>query len=80
MSQYKYMFTLDNSELVFTDDALDAIAELAIKKRTGKLGMFHSTFIDEFRLKTGTQDSWNKESEKIITLQYFQVLEDWEAF
>lgn len=57
MSQYKYMFTLDNSELVFTDDALDAIAELAIKKRTGKLGMFHSTFIDEFRLNTGTQDS-----------------------
>ena len=36
ISQYKYMFTLDDSALVFTDDALDAIAELAIKKRTGK--------------------------------------------
>ena len=35
IAQYKYMFTLDGSELVFTDDALDAIAEMAIKKRTG---------------------------------------------
>ena len=34
------MFKLDHSELVFTDDALDAIAELAIKKRTGKLLSF----------------------------------------
>ncbi|XP_063694492.1 ATP-dependent Clp protease ATP-binding subunit ClpX-like [Bolinopsis microptera] len=39
ISQYKYMFTLDDSALVFTDDALDAIAELAIKKRTGARGL-----------------------------------------
>ena len=45
VSQYKYMFTLDNSELVFTDDALDAIAELAIKKRTGKLEIFSLDFL-----------------------------------
>jgi ATP-dependent protease Clp ATPase subunit len=39
------MFTLDHSKLVFTDDALDAIAELAIKKRTGKFfGVFSACY------------------------------------
>ena len=35
IAQYKHLFELDECELVFTDDSLDAIAELAIKKRTG---------------------------------------------
>jgi ATP-dependent Clp protease ATP-binding subunit ClpX len=37
--QYQAMFTLDNVELVFTDDALEAAAELAIKHETGARGL-----------------------------------------
>lgn len=39
IAQYKHLFELDECELVFTDDSLDAIAELAIKKRTGARGL-----------------------------------------
>jgi len=39
IAQYKHLFELDDCELVFTDDSLDAIAELAIKKRTGARGL-----------------------------------------
>ena len=35
ISQYIYMMELDDCKLNFTDDAFDAIAEQAIKKRTG---------------------------------------------
>lgn len=37
--QYKAMFTLDNVELVFTDDALHSAADLAIKHETGARGL-----------------------------------------
>jgi ATP-dependent Clp protease ATP-binding subunit ClpX len=37
--QYKAMFALDNVELVFTDEALDAAASLAIERETGARGL-----------------------------------------
>lgn len=37
--QYKKMFALDNVELVFTDDAIKTIADLALKRGTGARGL-----------------------------------------
>lgn len=37
--QYKHMFKLDNVELNFDDDALDAVADRAIKLKTGARGL-----------------------------------------
>ncbi|MDD6056238.1 MAG: ATP-dependent protease ATP-binding subunit ClpX [Helicobacter sp.] len=37
--QYKKIFALDGAELVFKDDALEAIAELAISRQTGARGL-----------------------------------------
>jgi ATP-dependent Clp protease ATP-binding subunit ClpX len=39
IKQYKKMFALDKVELVFTDDAIEAIANLAIKRGTGARGL-----------------------------------------
>lgn len=37
--QYKHMFKLDNVDLSFDDDALDAVADKAIKLKTGARGL-----------------------------------------
>ena len=37
--QFKFSFELDNVDLQFTDDAIDAIAEIAIKHETGARGL-----------------------------------------
>jgi len=37
--QFKKMFTLDYIELVFTDDSLEAMADLALKRKTGARGL-----------------------------------------
>ena len=37
IAQYKYLLELDDCKLTFTDDSLNAIADLAIQKRTGEL-------------------------------------------
>jgi len=39
VKQYKYLFSLDKCELVFTENGLNAIAQLAIRKRTGARGL-----------------------------------------
>ncbi len=39
VKQYKKLFSLDNVELEFTDDALKAIAEKTIKQKTGARGL-----------------------------------------
>ncbi len=38
-SQYKALFELNNVELRFTNDALEAIADLALKRKTGARGL-----------------------------------------
>ncbi len=39
VKQYQHLFALDNVELVFTQDALEAIAEEALKQKTGARGL-----------------------------------------
>lgn len=39
ISQYKALFNMDDVELEFTDDALEAIAELTIERHTGARGL-----------------------------------------
>ena len=39
VKQFKKLFALDNVELVFTDEALEAAAEAAIERRTGARGL-----------------------------------------
>ncbi len=37
--QYSHLFSMENSELIFTNDALECIARLAMEKRTGARGL-----------------------------------------
>ena len=39
VKQFKTLFSMEDAELEFTDDALTAIAELAIKRKTGARGL-----------------------------------------
>lgn len=39
IKQYKKLFEMDNVELEFTDDAVEAIAELALERSTGARGL-----------------------------------------
>lgn len=39
ISQYKYLLSLDDCELIFTDESLEAIADLVIKRRSGARGL-----------------------------------------
>ncbi len=39
VKQYVELFRMDNTELIFTDDALEAVAELALEKKTGARGL-----------------------------------------
>ena len=39
LKQFKALFNMDNVELEFTDDALNAIAELTLEKKTGARGL-----------------------------------------
>ena len=39
IKQYKKLFEIEGAELVFTDDALKAVAEAAIKRKTGARGL-----------------------------------------
>ena len=39
VKQYKKLFDLDDVELEFTEEALDAVAELALKRVTGARGL-----------------------------------------
>ena len=39
VKQYVQLFAMDNVELVFADDALEAVAEMALEKKTGARGL-----------------------------------------
>ena len=39
IKQYQKLFALENVELTFTDDALEAIAQKGIKRKTGARGL-----------------------------------------
>ncbi len=50
LKQYQYMFTMEDCELAFTPEALEAIANMAIKKRTGARGL--RTIVENILLET----------------------------
>lgn len=39
VSQYEYLFSLDGVELVMTDEAIEAVAEMALARKTGARGL-----------------------------------------
>ena len=39
MKQYKYLFDMEGAEIVFTKEALDAIAKKAMARKTGARGL-----------------------------------------
>ena len=39
VKQYEQLFAMDNVELVFMDEALEAVAEMALEKKTGARGL-----------------------------------------
>ncbi len=49
IKQYKKLFALNKTELLFEDDALDAIAEKALKRKTGARGL--RSIIEELLLE-----------------------------
>ena len=50
LKQYVKLFDMDNVKLTLTDDALEAIAELAIKRNTGARGL--RSIMENIMMKT----------------------------
>ena len=50
VKQFQKMFELDNIDLVFTDEALDAMADLALERKTGARGL--RSILENILLKT----------------------------
>ncbi|MBQ8641361.1 MAG: ATP-dependent Clp protease ATP-binding subunit ClpX [Clostridia bacterium] len=79
--QYRKLFSMDNVELTFTDDALHAVAELAIERNTGARGlrsileevmtdiMFEIPSRDDIAGVTITRDTITKKAAPELTLK-----------
>lgn len=65
IKQYKKLFALNNAELSFTDDAIQAIAERALKRSTGARGL--RSIIEEQLLENMFNFSDLNDKEIIIT-------------
>ena len=63
VNQYKYLFEIDNVELIFRDEALESIAKKAIKRKTGARGL--RSIMEELLMET-MFDLPNKDLEKVI--------------
>ena len=71
VKQYKKLFEIDGVELEFTDDAIDAIVEKAIERKTGARGL--RSIIEEIMTDIMFEIPSNKKIEKcIITKQTVQ--------
>ena len=62
--QFKKMFTLDYIELVFTDDSLEAMADLALKRKTGARGL--RSILEKILLDQMYESPSRKDITKII--------------
>jgi ATP-dependent Clp protease ATP-binding subunit ClpX len=62
--QFKKMFTLDDIELVFTDDSLEAMADLALKRKTGARGL--RSILEKILLDQMYESPSRKDITKII--------------
>ena len=63
VNQYKYLFEIDDVELIFRDEALESIAKKAIKRKTGARGL--RSIMEELLMET-MFDLPNKDLEKVI--------------
>ena len=73
IKQFKKMFELDDVELVFTDDSLDAMADLALKRKTGARGL--RSIIEKLLLDQMYESPSRKDITKII-IDKENVLDD----
>lgn len=64
IKQYKTLFSMENVELEFTDDSLEAIADKAIKRKTGARGL--RSIIENLLLDTMFTLPSNKNIQKVI--------------
>ena len=62
--QFQKMFTLDVIELVFTDDSLEAMADLALKRKTGARGL--RSILEKILLDQMYESPSRKDITKII--------------
>jgi ATP-dependent Clp protease ATP-binding subunit ClpX len=62
--QFQKMFTLDDIELVFTDDSLEAMANLALKRKTGARGL--RSILEKILLDQMYESPSRKDITKII--------------
>jgi ATP-dependent Clp protease ATP-binding subunit ClpX len=73
IKQFKKMFELDEVELVFTDDSLEAMADLALKRNTGARGL--RSIIEKLLLDEMYESPSRKDITKII-IDKENVLDD----
>ena len=73
IKQFKKMFELDEVELVFTDDSLEAMADLALKRKTGARGL--RSIIEKLLLDEMYESPSRKDITKII-IDKENVLDD----
>ncbi|MCR5506523.1 MAG: ATP-dependent Clp protease ATP-binding subunit ClpX [bacterium] len=64
VKQYKALFAMENVELEFTDDSLEAIADKAIKRKTGARGL--RSIIEDLLLDTMFDLPNNKNIRKVV--------------
>ena len=64
IKQYKALFAMENVELEFTDDSLEAIADKAIKRKTGARGL--RSIIEDLLLDTMFDLPNNKNIQKVV--------------
>ncbi len=64
VKQYKALFAMENVELEFTDDSLAAIADKAIKRKTGARGL--RSIIEDLLLDTMFDLPNNKNIQKVV--------------
>ena len=62
--QFQKMFTIDDIELVFTDDSLEAMADLALKRKTGARGL--RSILEKILLDQMYESPSRKDITKII--------------
>ncbi len=73
IKQFKKMFELDEVELVFTDESLEAMADLALKRKTGARGL--RSIIEKLLLDEMYESPSRKDITKII-IDKENVLDD----
>ena len=62
--QFKKMFALDDIELIFTDESLDALADLALERNTGARGL--RSILEKILLNEMYESPSRKDIDQII--------------